>query len=148
MKYYLAGPMTGRPQYNYPLFDRVAGALREKGLDIVSPAEMDDDAVRAEAMASTDGIMPETNKVSGETWGDFLARDVKLIADELDAIILLPEWETSRGARLEAFVSLSVNNPVSLWREGNDLLEVSASYVIDEIRWAMSVQEAKNESVL
>ena len=104
--------MSGRPQFNYPLFDRVSEALRSIGYDIVSPAEMDDPEVRANAMANMTGAMAEFNEVSDETWGDFLARDVKMIADELDAIILLPEWETSKGARLEAFVSLMVGNPM------------------------------------
>jgi hypothetical protein len=111
MKYYLAGPMTGRPQFNYPLFDRVSEALRSIGYDIISPAEMDIEEVRANAMANMTGEMAQFNEVSDETWGDFLARDVKMIADELDAIILLPEWETSKGARLEAFVSVMVGNP-------------------------------------
>jgi hypothetical protein len=118
IKYYLAGPMTGRPQFNYPLFDSVAEQLRGWGLEIFSPAEMDIDEVRDEAMANMTGDMPETNEISGETWGDFLARDVKLIADELGGIILLPEWDTSRGARLEAFVALNCGYPAYEYLDG------------------------------
>lgn len=114
MRYYLAGPMSGRPKFNYPLFDSVAKELRSYGMDVQSPAEMDLPEVRKAALASKDGMMAAFNKVSNETWGDFLARDVKLIADSLDAIILLPEWETSKGARLEAFVSINCGNPAYL----------------------------------
>jgi hypothetical protein len=103
-KVYLAGPMTGIPQFNFPAFDAAAAALREAGYDVVSPAEMDDPETRAAALASPDGA-PGSGSSSGETWGDFLARDVKLIADGgLDAIVVLPGWERSRGARLETFV--------------------------------------------
>ncbi len=42
IKWYLAGPMTGIPQFNYPLFDSVSAELRASGYDITSPAEMDD----------------------------------------------------------------------------------------------------------
>ncbi len=101
---YLAGPMTGIPQFNFPLFDAVAHDLRVAGWDIVSPAELDDPETRAAALASEDGN-PGDSALNGETWADFLARDVKLIADEVDAVILLPGWEASKGARLEAFIA-------------------------------------------
>jgi hypothetical protein len=101
MKYYLAGPMSGIPQNNFPLFDRAALQLREAGYTIVSPAELDDEETRAESLTSKDGGPSSTH-----TWGDFLSRDVKLIADSVDGIIFLPNWEKSRGARLEAYVAL------------------------------------------
>jgi hypothetical protein len=137
MKYYLAGPMSGHPQFNYPLFDSVSAALRERGLDITSPAEMDIDEVREAAMKNMTGKMDENNAVSGETWGDFLARDVKLIADELNAIILLPEWETSKGARLEAFVAINCGYPAFVWFNG-DVRPVENTYIMERI----------NESIL
>ena len=99
---YLAGPMSGISQFNFPAFLRAAEYLRSAGCDIVSPAEIDDPEDRDFIMASTDGkAMP-----NGKTWGDFLARDVKIIADQVQAIIFLPRWERSRGARLEATVGL------------------------------------------
>jgi hypothetical protein len=102
MKWYIAGKMTGIPQHNIPAFDTAAIRLRELGHDITSPAELDDPATRAAALASSDGSPLDAD----ETWGDFLARDVKLIADKVDGIIFLPAWDRSRGARLEAFVGL------------------------------------------
>lgn len=110
---YLAGPMTGIPQFNFPLFDRVAAELRDAGWDIVSPAELDDPDTRAAALASPDGA-PGDSSLNGETWADFLARDVKLIADAVDAVILLPGWEASKGARLEAFVAALSGHKVYL----------------------------------
>jgi len=106
--FYLAGPMTGYPQFNYPLFDEVAQHLRDGGMPLVSPAEMDDPEVRKMAMASKDGAPQE----DGETWGDFLARDVKVIADECEGIVLLPNWWNSRGARLECYVAMQCRYPL------------------------------------
>jgi hypothetical protein len=105
-RYYIAGPMTGIPQFNFPLFHAAAAALRAAGHEIVSPAEQDSPAVQVAAMASTDGALDADGKVAGETWGDILAKDVKLVADGIDGIIFLPDWHLSRGARLEAFVAL------------------------------------------
>lgn len=97
MKYYLAGPMSGISQSNFPAFYAAAAVLREAGFEIVSPAELDD----AEDMA-----LALSDQPAKKTWGDFLSRDVKIVSDVCDGIIFLPGWEKSRGARLEAFVAL------------------------------------------
>jgi hypothetical protein len=103
MRVYIAGPMTNLPQFNFPAFDHAAKVLRALDYDVVSPAELDSPETRALAMASPDG--DPSHYAQGDTWGDFLARDVKLIADEgIEAIVTLPGWEKSRGARLETFV--------------------------------------------
>lgn len=116
LKWYLCGQMSNIPQFNIPLFDRVAGSLREQGYDVVSPAELDDPVVRAECLASPDGAP----SVQHGTWGDFLARDVKLVADEIGGIVTLPDWQKSRGARLEVFVGLLTGKQFAQW---DDLTE-------------------------
>lgn len=105
MKVYIAGPMTGLPQFNFPAFDAAAKDLRYVGHEVVSPAELDDPEDRSAALASADGSMLNGHGLHKRTWGDFLSRDVKLIADEgVEAIYVLPGWSASRGARLETFV--------------------------------------------
>lgn len=117
---YIAGPMSNLPQFNFPLFEAVAVALRADGWTVVSPHECDSEETRTAAWASPDGKYTDT--VGNETWGDCLARDVKMLADgiyiadkrgvtgdkptAIDGIAFLPNWEKSRGARLEAFVGL------------------------------------------
>jgi hypothetical protein len=123
MKWYLAGPMSGIPQYNIPAFDAAAAALRAQGADIVSPAELDDPEIRAASLASPDGL----TAVAGKTWGDFLARDVKLIADQVDGILLMPGWIYSKGARLEAFVGLTTGKRFA------KLVGDEGTYAIDTI---------------
>lgn len=109
---YIAGPMTGQPQFNYPAFDALADTLRGMyGFNVVSPAELDDLQTREAALSSKDG-RPGSGALNGETWGDFLARDVKVIADVVDAVVLMPGWEQSKGARLEAFVARHTGKPV------------------------------------
>ncbi len=104
MRIYVCGPMTGHAQFNLPTFDAATADLRERGHDVVSPAELDDPETRKVALASPDGA-PGSGSSNGETWGDFLARDVKLLADDgIEAIAVLPGWEKSKGARLETFV--------------------------------------------
>ena len=106
MKVYIAGPMTGIPQFNYPAFIRAADILRHNGHEVVSPAELDDKDDKAAALASPDGHMLSYTGGTGKTWGDFLSRDVKLLADTgIEAVVVLPGWYKSRGARLETFVA-------------------------------------------
>jgi hypothetical protein len=129
MKVYLAGPMSNIPQLNFPAFDAAAADLRSRGYEVVSPAELDDPEDRAAALASPDGNMAKIDK----TWGHFLARDVKLIADEgIEAIVCLDGWKESRGARLETFVGRLVGLPILEYGEGPPLLRGIYGYEVDE----------------
>lgn len=115
MKLYIAGPMTGYPQFNIPSFDQAARRLRADGYEVVSPAELDNPETRRLALLSPDGA-PGSGSANGETWGDFLARDVKLITDGgINAIAVLPGWGLSRGARLETFVGNRMVGMPILW---------------------------------
>ncbi len=105
--YYLSGPMRGIPQYNFPAFNRIAKLLRGQGYRVISPAELDSDAVRVIAENSRDGCECDRDgHMAGATPGDILGRDVKILHDLTQGIIFMPGWERSRGARLEAFTAL------------------------------------------
>ena len=102
---YVAGPMRGLPQFNFPLFDAVSAALRAQGHQVISPAEQDSPAIRAAALLSTTGVMtPEMER--DESVGTILGRDVRLVIDDATDIALLPGWQKSSGARLEVCVGL------------------------------------------
>jgi hypothetical protein len=103
-RWYLAGPMTGIPQFNFPAFIAATKVLRAQGYTIWTPAELDSPDVQKAAMASATGDQADADMI--ETWGDMLARDVKLITDELDGVVFLSGWAKSKGARLEAFVGI------------------------------------------
>lgn len=104
MRLYIAGPMTGYPKFNIPAFDDIALALRRLDHTVISPAELDGYDVRQWLLKSEHGS--PADYPPGFTWGDFLARDVKTIADSsLTGVVVLPGWQKSRGARLETFVA-------------------------------------------
>ena len=89
--HYLAGPMTGYPEFNYPAFTAAAENLRAQGMTVVSPHELHD----------------------GDTtqhWTHYLRRDLHALLD-CDALVLLPGWEKSRGATLEAAIAESLEMP-------------------------------------
>lgn len=121
--YYIAGPMSGLPQFNYPKFMEVAKQLREAYPEdtFLNPMELDDPATVKQALASETG---DANDVSA-TWGDFLSRDVKLIADRCDGVICLDDWGRSRGARLEVFTAITKGIPVYGLRVGTSFEPIS-----------------------
>jgi nucleoside 2-deoxyribosyltransferase len=89
---YLAGPMTGLPEHNYPAFAERPAALRALGYDVVSPAEgADADAPLA--------------------WEEWMRRDIKLLLD-CEAVACLPGWERSRGATLEVHIARALGMDV------------------------------------
>lgn len=80
---YVAGPMTGLPEYNFPAFNDAAALLRADGWHVENPAEH--------------------GHVAGADWADYMRWDMTRIAS-CGAIYLLPGWEASKGARLEVMI--------------------------------------------
>lgn len=108
MKIYLAGPMRGYPQFNFPAFHAAAAKLRQEGHEVFSPAERDierNGGVDISVNNAT-GSEEQLDKELGLKDGDFiriaLCDDLTWICKEADAIALLPGWENSKGARAEA----------------------------------------------
>jgi len=89
---YIAGPMTGLPEHNFPAFHAAADRLRQAGWDVVNPAE--------NFGGRTD--LPRE---------DCLRADVALLVD-CDAVAVLGGWEDSRGAKLEYLLARELGMPV------------------------------------
>ncbi len=94
MTYYLSGPMSGLPDFNFPAFTFACDALRSSGLTIVSPHEKDSEGDTA------------------RPWADYLREDIALMMAGCQALILLPGWPDSSGAKLELSLALALNWPV------------------------------------
>lgn len=119
---YVAGPMTNIAQFNFPRFDEVVDDLEVRGYDVVPPADLYDPKVRKQALASPDGSL---GSVSACSWGDALAADVKMLADDgIDGVVLIEDWENSRGARLESFVAKLCGLAVVEYRLTDPMLPV------------------------
>ncbi len=97
---YLAGPMRGKPGFNYPAFDFAATKLREAGHTVFSPAEHDRKALPSMA-ASLDGD-PTDWESKGFSLRDAMAEDLYYICTKADALALLPGWQHSEGALIES----------------------------------------------
>jgi hypothetical protein len=99
MMLYLAGPMRGYALCNFPAFDYFAERLRNLGHDVWSPAEQDRSL----------GFDPKADDCL-ELW-EYMLRDLPAVL-RADAIALLPGWNYSEGATLEALVAHWCRKPL------------------------------------
>lgn len=80
---YIAGPMTGLPDLNFPAFHAEAARLRALGYEVSNPAEINPDPTAG--------------------WEACMRADIAELV-KCDGVALLPGWERSRGASLEAHI--------------------------------------------
>ncbi|WP_353631046.1 DUF4406 domain-containing protein [Achromobacter xylosoxidans] len=88
---YLAGPMSGIAEHNFPAFHAAAERLRGLGLDVVNPADH--------------GL------VDGLGWADYMRWDLVKLAG-CHSVYVLPGWEKSKGASLEISIARALGMPV------------------------------------
>ena len=91
---YVAGPMTGLPDFNYPAFNAEAQRLRGLGYQVENPAE----------------------NPAQDTWQAYMRQAVAQLVT-CDLVALLPGWENSRGALIENGLAVSLGIPVVLAAE-------------------------------
>jgi len=90
---YIAGPMTGYAELNFPAFHAEASTLRGIGLDVINPAEINVD--------------PSTG------WSACMRADIAQLVT-CHRIHLLPGWSTSKGASLEHHIGRALGLLVTL----------------------------------
>lgn len=91
MKVYIAGGMTGLPENNYPAFNDAAARLRALGLTVENPAE---------------NSAPKCG-----TWLGYMRKAIPQVAS-VDALVMLPGWQRSKGARTEHRLARDLGLPL------------------------------------
>jgi hypothetical protein len=108
-KLYLSGPMDSVEEFNHPLFHRIAQEFRTAGFAVCNPAEF------------FDGDKSRQRK-------EYMREAFKYVL-EADTIVLLPGWETSKGARLEAAMATELDLAVMEYVENDDQVPFDAGSV-------------------
>ncbi len=122
---YLAGPMAGLPDHNFPLFNRVARRLRDDGYEVFNPAENDDGGVRrARAF--------------------YMRLDIPALMRS-DAVALLPGWEQSRGASLEVWLAIDLGLPLYRIAMADEEILLERAADLDLLRLPFLAEELQQE---
>lgn len=88
---YLAGKMRGEDGLNFDTFDKYAERLRSKGYLVINPAE------------TMGGDMGIPRKICMEIDAAYVGA--------ADAVVLIPGWQDSPGAKLEAILAHNLEIP-------------------------------------
>ena len=92
--------MRGLPEFNFPAFHLAAATLRSRGYEVWSPAEAD---------IELDDFDPKTDEA--KPFAYYMKRDLAAVCD-VEAVVCLPGWQQSQGARLETYVARAIGLPV------------------------------------
>lgn len=92
---YVAGPMSGYPEANYPAFNKASDALRGCGFTVVNPAEV---------------------HVTQCHYVDLIREDLREMLD-CHGVATLDNWWESPGARNEVSCAGLLKMPVRSWLE-------------------------------
>lgn len=108
---YIAGPMTGYPEFNFPAFFKAQADFEAKGWKVFNPAAKDLEA----EVHEMDAFKTGDAKASIEEGFDFRAAfkwDCEKVI-EGNGIYMLKGWEKSTGARGEWAVAqfIKANDP-------------------------------------
>lgn len=98
---YIAGPMTGLPEFNYPAFRLAEIRLREHGFNVLNPVDAEK--------------FNDTGKP--QTWDWYMRHALRMVL-AADALALLDGWEVSKGATLEVHVASALKldvRPLAGW---------------------------------
>lgn len=114
MKLYIAGPMRGIKEFNFPAFDAARDALKDEH-EVLSPADFD----------RSRGLEP---RELGETWDwgntpSFFDLEAAMRHDmtcvfDCEGLVLLDGWQHSKGAMAELMLARCMRKKIFTLEEG------------------------------
>ncbi len=144
---YLAGPMRGIAFYNFPMFDRVAAALRDVGYEVINPADEDRKEDNFDPTLEPKFANPAYCVVQpGMDFGKIIRRCFEAVM-RCDEIVLLPGWENSVGAIAELFIAVWSGKRIQIvYFEENDQMQFVSTPAIDLATAIARIQIARDET--
>jgi len=109
-KIYLSGPIQSYPNFNHELFDTVTAYLRSMGHEVFSPAEWARENFDPKIFICPKGDAKKTRR-AGFDLKLALKTYTNFICDEADIVVMLPDWEPSKGCRYEHALTVALDLP-------------------------------------
>lgn len=114
--WYVSGPMTGYPNYNWVMFEAMTGHLRRLGKTVITPVEIDEEMGMVEVVRAPDGTVLKVRESAIFDYNVLLKRDLDEI-EKCNHIVLLPGWQKSNGAKKELAHAILLGCEVHLYSE-------------------------------
>lgn len=103
MKIYVSGQITGNTEFESQ-FQSMENTLNALGYFALNPVVLD-------------------RVQSCSTWEEYMKRDIEYLV-KCDGVCVLPNWQLSRGAKLEVYIAQQLKIPVYFFNGDNlELLE-------------------------
>lgn len=113
---YISGPISGLLNGNFESFMSAQRQLERDGYIVVNPHEINNEIYDKWAKI----IKPDTEVAlqnhENEMWREFMRNDIKHLVD-VDCVMLLDNYETSRGCRLEIVIAQKLSIPIYYMRD-------------------------------
>lgn len=108
MKVYIAGPMTGYEEFNFPQFFQAERELLALGHEPLNPAWNNGTSLE-EAVKNAN--------YDGRSWQDYMRKDMLSLA-QADVVCVLEGWKKSKGAQLEVHIARQLDIPIMILEDG------------------------------
>lgn len=92
---YISGPMSGYEDLNFPAFFKAEESLRNMGYQTINPAAIEQPV---------------------KSWEACMKKDIRELM-EADAVVTLPGWEDSKGAKIEVNLAVTLGMEVYKYEE-------------------------------
>lgn len=125
---YVAGPMTGLPDNNYPAFHDAAARLRGRAWHVENPAEN-----------------PHPHTDAACQWTAYMRMGISQLMT-CHAIYLLPGWQKSKGASLEYMVAKQLGLAVYEHATQDDVLQEQLQALVAQSRKPQARKAKSNAS--
>jgi hypothetical protein len=103
---YVAGPMTGIPEMNYPMFFRVEETLKASGYDVLNPARIDEVFANELVALKSQDLAPD--------WSWYMRKTLRMML-LCDGVATLANYTESRGATIEVNLARALGFRVAAW---------------------------------
>jgi hypothetical protein len=130
MTVYICGPMSGIDDLNHPAFFEAESRLKERGYTTINPARMDEEL----------GLDPHQGVMEPEFLKDAARRDLEAVIAS-GGIVLLPEWEKSKGAKAELAVAQWLGKKIYLYPS---MVEYGKESILDTAKRLTSSDRQKD----
>jgi dATP/dGTP diphosphohydrolase/uncharacterized protein DUF4406 len=116
-KVYIAGPMRGIKDFNFPAFFEAEEKLRARGYEVFNPARRDEEHYGAGITKIASGSEEEAAAKTGFNIREALGADCDWITKHADMVVFLPGWENSTGCQAEHALAVALHLEIKTLHE-------------------------------